>query len=96
MMWRKLASFLNIGPTFKVLYNKKDFSGATEDYLNDFMVCKSEHKDVDIKKSRCRADEVTLGITTSNTASALFFFQFFAAAGTDLEFANPNPNPNKG
>ena len=95
MMWRKLASFMNIGPAFKVLYNKKDLSGATEgdgrpdetDYLNDFMVCKSEHKDVDIQKAVAELTKKLSGYNHVEYGLHIIFLPVIAAAGTDIEFA---------
>eukprot|EP01037_Dinobryon_pediforme_P020460 gene20460-21089_t len=95
MMWHKMASFLNIGPAFKVLYNRKDFSGAIEgdggpdetDYLKDFMACKSEHKDVDFQKAVAELTKKLFGYNHVEYGLRIVFLPVIAAAGTDTEFA---------
>jgi hypothetical protein len=94
MMWRRMASSLKIGPVFKVLYNKKDLTGATEgdgrpdetDYLNDFMVCKSEHKDEDLQKAVAELTKKLSGYNHIEYGLQIVFLPVIAAAGSDVEF----------
>ena len=98
MMWQKFASLLNIGPVLQVLYNnKKDFSGATEgdddgrpgeaDYLDDFMVCKSEHKDVDIREAVSELTKKLSGYNHLEYGLRIVFLPVIAAAGSYIEVA---------
>ena len=95
MMWRRMASFVNMEPVFKVQYNNddEDFSGASggrpneTDYLNDFMVCKSEFKDEDIQEA---VFELTKKLSAYNHIEyglKIVFLPVIAAAGADIEFA---------
>mmetsp|Transcript_16616 Transcript_16616/g.24155 ORF Transcript_16616/g.24155 Transcript_16616/m.24155 type:complete len:480 (+) Transcript_16616:40-1479(+) len=95
MMWRKFALYLNLRPSFKVLYNKNDLIGSTEgdgkpnetDYLNDFMVCKSEHNDFNIQKAVSELTKKLTHYSHVEYGPVIVFLPVIAAAGTDIEFA---------
>lgn len=94
MMWRRLASLVNMDPVFDVLYNKKDASGATEgdgrpdetDYLDDFMVSKSEHKDRDIEIAISELTSKLSGYNIVEYGLKIVCLPVIAAAGTNIEF----------
>eukprot|EP01036_Dinobryon_divergens_P036282 gene36282-47219_t len=95
MMWRRMASLLKISPVFKVLYNnKKDLTGATEgdgrpdetDYLNDFMVCKSEHNDEDLQKAIAELTKKLSRYNHIEYGLKIVFLPVIAAAGSYVEF----------
>ena len=96
MMWRMMASyFQDFAPVFKFLYNKKDMSGATAgnarpdetDYLNDFMVCKSEHKVSNLQIATWELTNKLSGYSHSEYGLRIIFLPVIAAAGTLIEFA---------
>lgn len=96
MMWRKMASyFQDFAPVFKFLYNKKDMSGATAgnarpdetDYLNDFMVCKSEHKEQNLQLAVKELTDKLSGYNHIEYGLTIIFLPVIAAAGTLIEFA---------
>ena len=96
MMWRMMASyFQDFAPVFKFLYNKKDMSGATAgnarpdetDYLNDFMVCKSEHKEQNLQLAVKELTDKLSGYNHIEYGLRIIFLPVIAAAGTLIEFA---------
>ena len=95
MMWRLMASFFqDFAPVFKVLYNKKDLSGATEgdgrpdetDYLNDFMVCKSEHKESNLHIAISELTSKLSGYNHIEYGLRIIYLPVIAAAGTMIQF----------
>ena len=93
LLWRRFASFLNIGPSFKVVNNKNHLSGATDgdgrpnETRLHVPICKSEHQDVNIQKA---AAELTKKHSVFNHVEyglKIVFLPVIAAAGTDIEFA---------
>ena len=96
-MWK---GFLDIKPltgvVFEVTYNKKDISKSTQgscrpdecDYLNNFLVCKSEHKDTATKINEAK-DELANKLVVYNEhdyGHKIVFLPVIAAAGTQVEF----------
>ncbi len=96
MMWRKMATFsTDFAPVFRVLYNKKDMSGASEgdrrpdetDYLNDFLVCKSEHKAENLQGAIVELTKKLSGYNHIEYGLRIVFLPVIAAAGFLIEFA---------
>jgi hypothetical protein len=94
MMWRKLALCCGLTAVFDYNYNKKDSSGDTEgdarpdetDYLNNFMVCKSEHNDTDLAQA---VEELTEKLSNYNVVeygTKIAYLPVLAAAGQSVEF----------
>jgi hypothetical protein len=95
MMWRKLHSHLRLAPVFTFAYNSKGGSGATEgdklpgetDYLDDFLVCKSEHRGTGLHHA---VRELTANLTGYNVheyGTKIVYLPVIAAADTLVEFA---------
>ena len=96
MMWRTMTLyFQDFDPVFKYQLNDKDMSGATAgnarpdetDYLNDFMVCKSEHMESNLYLA---IKELTGKLSAYNQVEygpRIVYLPVIAAAGTLIEFA---------
>lgn len=94
MMWRHMALlFQDFAPVFKVLYNKKDLSGADgrpeeTDYLNDFVVCKSEHKESNLQNAILELTNKPSCYNHIEYGPRIIYLPVIAAAGTLIEFAH--------
>ena len=95
MMWGTMALHVQLAPIFSVRYNKKDESGATEadgrpdetDFLNDFMVCKSEHKHTDLSKAISELTSKLTGYNHIEYGLRIVYLPAIAAASTFVEVA---------
>lgn len=95
MMWRRMASATQLKPVFSYSLNRKDVSGATEgggrpdevDYLNSFMVCKSEHKAGNLQAAINELVSKLIGYNHIDYGTKIVFLPVIAAAGTLVEFA---------
>lgn len=94
-MWKELALITQIEPVFSYAYNNKDKSGATTadrrpdetDYLDDFMVCKSEHKDINLNKAVSELLDKLAGFNIIEYGPKIMFLPVIAAAKTLVEVA---------
>ena len=96
IMWKDLATIVDLQQVFSWQLNKIDKSGATvidgrpdeTDYLDDFMVCKSEHKDKNTGISNAIRDltKKMVGYNEYEYGPAIHFLPVIAAAGTLVEF----------
>lgn len=95
LMWRHMASVMQLKPEFSYYLNRKNVSGATEgderpnevDYLDSFMVCKSEHETDNLQAA---INELVSKLTRYNHidyGTKIVFLPVIAAAGTLVEFA---------
>ena len=97
MMWKRLLDIKPLtGVVFEATYNKMDFSGSTQgscrpdecDYLNNFLVCKSEHKDSVIMMREAK-DELAKKLVVYNQhdyGHKIVYLPVIAVAGTQVEF----------
>jgi hypothetical protein len=96
LMWNILLASLPVKQVFMVQYNKKDMAGSTlgdgrpdeTDYLDDFMVSKSEHKDENVKINPAVAEltDKLSGYNHVEYGLKIVFLPVIAAAGTIVEF----------
>ena len=95
-MWNTLLVSLPVSQVFMVQYNKKDMGGSSQgdarpdetDYLNDFMVSKSEHK-AENSSINVAVTELTDKLSGYNHVEyglKIVFLPVIAAAGTIVEF----------
>jgi hypothetical protein len=93
IMWASISRYVGLQSVFSYQYNQKDRSGATEDngrpdesdYLNDFMVCKSEHKASGIQRA---IDALTRKLASYNPmeyGGKILYLPVIAAADTLVE-----------
>ena len=85
---------------FEASFNKKDFSGSTQgtcrpdecDYLNNFLVCKSEHKDSVnmLAKAKHELADKLVVYNEYDYGHKIVFLPVIAAAGTQVEFGLVN------
>ena len=97
MMWKGLLDIKPLtGVVFEVTYNKMDFSGSTQgscrpdecDYLNNFLVCKSEHKDsvTMIHEAKGELAKKLVVYNQHDYGHKIVFLPVIAVAGTQVEF----------
>jgi hypothetical protein len=95
LMWRHMARVVLLKPVFSYHFNKKDISGATggdgrpdeTDYLNSFMVCKSEHKAENLQDAINDLTNKLTGYNHIEYGTRIIFLPVIAAAGSFVEFA---------
>mmetsp|Transcript_18943 Transcript_18943/g.17193 ORF Transcript_18943/g.17193 Transcript_18943/m.17193 type:complete len:528 (+) Transcript_18943:34-1617(+) len=97
LMWSEFSSKVELSQVFSFQYNKKDSSCSSvgdsrpdeTDYLNDFLVSKSEHKDTNsmLKFAIQELVDKLTGYNHVDYGTTIVFLPVIAAAGTLVEFA---------
>ena len=94
VMWGHMTNEVGLEAVFSYGLNKKDSSGATTgnsrpdetDYLNDFLVCKSEHKTADLMLAISELKDKLVGYNQIEYGFRIVYLPVIAAAGTQIEF----------
>lgn len=95
IFWKMLSVEVQLQELFTYSYNKIDASGATEaglrpdetDYLNDFLISKSEHKELSLQAARNDLLAKLTGYNTTDYGVRIVYLPVIAAASTSIEYA---------